>query len=181
MSFEISSLLLIFLGFGLSITTIAIVFTSSLLKSVILLSASSLMIGLCYLCMDAPDVAMTEAAIGACLSTVVLLSFARKIGNDEIGGSHSRVFALILCAIMAGVIIHAGVDLGLYGDATTQVHSHINKYFLEKTGAEIGIPSFVAAILASYRGYDTLGETTVIFTAALAVTMILGRKKKNAK
>lgn len=181
MSFEVSSLLLILLGLGLSITTIAIVFTSSLLKSIILLSASSLMIGLCYLCMDAPDVAMTEAAIGACLSTVVLLSFAKKIDRDEIGGSHSKIFALLLCLIFAGILIHAGFDLKTYGDATTQVHTHLNQYFLEQTHKDTGVPSFVAAILASYRGYDTLGETTVIFTAALAVAMIFGRKKKHAK
>lgn len=180
MSFEVSSLLLMLLGAGLCLVTFAVVFTFSLLKSIIMLSASSLMIGLCYLCMDAPDVAMTEAAIGACLSTVVLLSFARKIGSDEIGGSHGRLFAGALCMILSGIMIHAGFDLGEYGDATTQVHAHVNQYFLEQTGKDIGISSFVAAILASYRGYDTLGETTVIFTAALAVAMILGRKK-NAK
>lgn len=180
MSFEVSSLLLILFGFGLCAIIIAIIFTNLLFKSIILLSAASLMIGLCYLCMDAPDVAMTEAAIGACLSTVVLLSFARKISSDDIGGIHRQSFAAIICLFVAAVIIYAGFDLGIYGDATTQVHAHVNQYYLANTGTEIGIPSFVAAILASYRGYDTLGETTVIFIAALAAFMIMGRDK-NAK
>lgn len=37
-----------------------------------------------------------------------------------------------------------------------------------------GPPNFVTAVLADYRGYDTLGETTVIFTAGLACLLILG-------
>lgn len=181
MTIEFSSTLLVILGFGLCAVTIAIAFTSSLLKSIILLSASSLMIGLCYLLMDAPDVAMTEAAIGACLSTIILLSFTRKINKDEIEGSCGRLLAIILSIFLIGIFIHASVDLGSYGDAKTQVHGHINQYYLKSTREEIGIRSFVAAILASYRGYDTLGETTVIFTAALAVAIIFGRKKRNVK
>ncbi|MDN5862551.1 MAG: Na(+)/H(+) antiporter subunit B, partial [Salinisphaera sp.] len=45
---------------------------------------------------------------------------------------------------------------------------------------EIGVPNVVSAVLASYRGYDTLGETTVIFTAAIAVLMLLGTRRRKA-
>lgn len=37
----------------------------------------------------------------------------------------------------------------------------------------------VTSVLASYRGYDTLGETTVIFTAALGVLALLGRGRNS--
>ena len=40
---------------------------------------------------------------------------------------------------------------------------------------EIGVPNMVTSVLASYRGYDTLGEVAVIFTAAIAVLALIGR------
>ena len=48
-----------------------------------------------------------------------------------------------------------------------------------QTTAEIGIPNIVTAVLASYRGFDTLGETAVIFTAGVGVmALLLGRRKR---
>ena len=55
---------------------------------------------------------------------------------------------------------------------------HNAKYYLENAKNDIGIPSVVAAILASYRGYDTLGETSVILIAGLAVILILAKRKE---
>jgi multicomponent Na+:H+ antiporter subunit B len=46
---------------------------------------------------------------------------------------------------------------------------------VELTQEEIEIPNLVSAILADFRGYDTLGETVVIFTAGLAVLLVLMR------
>jgi multicomponent Na+:H+ antiporter subunit B len=37
------------------------------------------------------------------------------------------------------------------------------------------VPNLVTAVLASYRGFDTLGEVTVIFTAGVGVMLLLGR------
>ena len=41
-----------------------------------------------------------------------------------------------------------------------------------------GIPNVVTSVLASYRGYDTLGEVTVIFTAGIAVLLLLGNWRR---
>ena len=54
------------------------------------------------------------------------------------------------------------------------------KYIIE-SGNEIGIPNLVTSVLASYRGYDTLGEITVIFTACIGVLILLGRSKDDYK
>jgi len=43
------------------------------------------------------------------------------------------------------------------------------------------MPNIVTAVLASYRGYDTLGETTVIFTAGLGVMMLLRGRRRDTK
>ena len=63
-----------------------------------------------------------------------------------------------------------------YGDPEAPIHNYMAPHFLEKTPEEINehVPNVVTAVLASYRGYDTFGETTVIFTAAVCVLMLLG-------
>jgi multicomponent Na+:H+ antiporter subunit B len=45
---------------------------------------------------------------------------------------------------------------------------------MERTPQDIAVPNVVTAVLASYRGYDTFGETVVVFTAALGVMLLLG-------
>ena len=57
-----------------------------------------------------------------------------------------------------------------------------SKYaYIIESGNEIGIPNLVTSVLASYRGYDTLGEITVIFTACIGVLILLGRSKDDYK
>ena len=60
------------------------------------------------------------------------------------------------------------------------VQQHVAPRYLEQSPHEIGIPNVVTAVLASYRGYDTLGELTVIFTAGVGVLALLGfRRRRN--
>ena len=54
------------------------------------------------------------------------------------------------------------------------IHKGVSDYYIRNTESEIGIPAFVAAILASYRGFDTLGETCVILIAGLGACIIFG-------
>mgnify|MGYP003402308702 CR=1 FL=1 len=167
-----------------------LVITKNLLESVVIMSLFSLGLGVCYLFMDAPDVAMTETALGACLSTCVLLNLIKIFGDDkeEVPASAGRkraagvtlkyILAIILCIVFVGFLTYASLDLPLYGDANSQVQTYLTKYYVENTRSDIGVPSMVAGILASYRGYDTLGETSVILVAGLAVVLILARRKE---
>ena len=161
-----------------------LVFSKNLLQSVIIMSAFSLVISLCYLLMDAPDVAMTEVSLGACLSTCVLLNLIKIFGenvrqsDNKLGNRTKIFFATLLCLVLIGILIFAGYNLPLYGKEDSPVQSHLTRYYLENTATEIGVPSLVAAILASYRGFDTLGETTVILIAGIAVVLILARRKE---
>ena len=54
------------------------------------------------------------------------------------------------------------------------MHQHVAPRYLERSADEIGIPNVVTSVLASYRGFDTLGEVTVVFTAGVGVVMLLG-------
>lgn len=80
-------------------------------------------------------------------------------------------FALILAA---GVLFIAAGDLPRVGDVNSKPARHVSPRYIEHSHHETGAPNFVTAVLADYRSYDTLGETTVIFTAGLACLLILG-------
>ncbi len=65
-----------------------------------------------------------------------------------------------------------------FGDGSAPVHGHVAPRYIEQSGQEVGIPNIVTSVLASYRGFDTLGEVAVIFTAGIAVLLLLGLPRK---
>lgn len=180
-SFVLDEILLFISSLVLLIACFWLIISRNLIESIIIMSVFSLFIGICYLLMDAPDVAMTETALGACLSTCVLLNVAKIVGEDA--GKLKKLntlFAAILCSSFVAILTWVSFDLPSFGTQDSEIQTHLTKYYLQNTRTDIAIPSFVAAILASYRGYDTLGETTVILIAGLAVLVIVSRKKTNA-
>ena len=68
-----------------------------------------------------------------------------------------------------------------FGDPNAPAQLHVKPEYLERSVHEIDVPNVVTAILASYRGYDTLGETAVVFTAGIGVLLLisgLGRRRR---
>lgn len=171
--------LLVIFGLLLLILNIHISRTTNVIPLILYMSASSIIITICYLLMDAPDVAMTEAALGACLSTTILLCCGEILKKENLTKHKLSFISLIGCITLGALMLYAGIDLPSYGDTQTPLHQHINKHFIEHTQNDIGITSFVAAILASYRGYDTLGETTVIITALFCVFCIINTNNQD--
>lgn len=82
--------------------------------------------------------------------------------------------AWLALVLAAGVLFYAAKDFPPVGDAQSPAATHVSPRYIEGSHSETGAPNFVTAVLADYRGYDTLGETTVIFTAGLACVLILG-------
>ncbi len=185
LEFDIANIFLYIFYLVLIIVNVYLARSYDLLTSVILMSLSSLIVCVCYLLMDAPDVAMTEASLGACLSTAIFLRLARKQQQSfnivaKLPLYQNIVYALI-CVFFAICLALVGFDLPEFGLMESPLHQHISKYYINHTTEQIGIPSFVAAILASYRGYDTLGETTVILCAAVSVVLIFSNRKVDEK
>ena len=123
--------------------------------------------------LDAVDVAMTEAAVGAGVSTVLMLAVLGLVKTREAPLRHSPVIPLIVCLLTGGVLIYGTIDLPPFGRADNPQNQHVAPYYLENSEHETGSPNVVTAVLASYRGYDTLGETTVIFTGGIGVLILL--------
>ena len=68
-----------------------------------------------------------------------------------------------------------------FGTPDAAIHKHVAPRYIADSIKETGIPNVVTAVLASYRGYDTLGEVIVIFTAGLGVLALLGYRKHGKK
>lgn len=185
------SLILINL-FSIILIIARLIFSVKLIEIIILTSGFSILLTLNYLLLDAPDVAMTEAALGVALSSVVLLCFSQiinkynikqenisQVKNEEKDTSTNKIIvAAILSIALFAIIIFVTSDyFPIFGEKTA-LHNHVSKYFLDNTEKDIGIPSFVAAILASYRGFDTFGETLVILIAAIGLLLILPKNSK---
>lgn len=137
--------------------------------------------------MDAVDVAFTEAAVGAGISTVLFLGALAVVGRHEKGPTRTgrlRAVPLAVVFVTGAALIYGTVDLPPFGDPANPVHHHVADHYLEETYHEMGIPNVVTAVLASYRGYDTMGEATVVFAAAVgAMLLLMGgeRRRRSAK
>lgn len=85
-----------------------------------------------------------------------------------------KQLAWLMCILAVGILLYVGHDLPRVGDPNSPAATHVSPYYIEHSHHDTGAPNFVTAVLADYRGYDTLGETAVIFTAGLACLLILG-------
>ncbi len=133
----------------------------------------SLLSAALFTVMDAPDVAMTEAAVGAGVSTVLMLATLARVGREEARRPTQPWLALTVTFVTGAALLYGLHDLPAFGDPQAPVHGEVARHYLEQTPVEIDIPNTVTAVLASYRGYDTLGETAVIFTAGIGVLALL--------
>ena len=144
----------------------------------------SLLSALLFIIMDAVDVAFTEAAVGAGISTVLMLSTLTLTSRHEKKPTRSNILPLTIVIITGTVLFYGTLDMPNFGSKISPSQTHVAKQYIDRTPDEIHIPNIVTAVLASYRGYDTLGETAVIFTAGIGILLILGRlgrRKKRTK
>ena len=160
----------------LLITALAIVHTKNLFVAVMLLGIFSLLIAANFFLLDAADVALTEAAVGAGISTVLFLGALALTSEFEHAPTPHRWLSLFIVAGATLVVLYATFDKPAFGDPEAPVHQHVAPWYLEKTPEHIGIPNVVTAVLGSYRGYDTLGEVFVVFTAGIGVLFLLSAR-----
>jgi multicomponent Na+:H+ antiporter subunit B len=162
---------------------VAIVRLRNLFAVVMLMGVYSLLSSAWFVSLDAVDVAFTEAAVGAGISTVLLLGAMLLTARESEPTKPQRHWAALAVVVAAGsALLYAVPDMPVYGDAESPANAYVGRAYLEQTPNDISVPNVVTAVLASYRGYDTLGETTVIFTAGLGVTLLLGfgvRRREN--
>ena len=164
----------------LAIIAIGIIVLRDLLAGVVLLGLYSLVAAGAFVVMDAVDVAFTEAAVGSGVSTILFLGAMSFTKHEQKPRGHDSLVALMFVSLTGALLIYGTLDMPHYGSdlSPAQTHPELTQHYLHKSEAEIGIPNVVTSVLASYRGYDTLGETVVVFTAGVAVLSLLGLRRR---
>ena len=162
-------------------TAIAIARLDRLFAVVMLAGVFSLLSALLFVVLDAVDVAFTEAAVGAGISSVLMLGTIALTSRVETPSSRSSTIPLLVVLVTGAVLVYGTLDMPNFGDPNSPVHTHVGPDYLEKSPEEVDVPNVVTAILASYRGYDTLGETAVVFTAGIGVLLLIGALGKRRR
>jgi multicomponent Na+:H+ antiporter subunit B len=162
----------------LMMTGFAIVRMRSLLAVAMLTSIYSLLSASLFVVLDAVDVALTEAAIGAGISTILMLATVALTTDEEKAPRHKPLLSLFVVVVTGAALVYGTLDMPRYGDPLAPIHLHVAPTYLYVTPEEIGVPNVVTSVLASFRGYDTLGEVTVIFTAGVGVLALLGYRTR---
>ena len=157
----------------LGITAFSNIRLKNLIAAVMMVGIYSLLSAGLFVVMDAVDVAFTEAAVGAGISTVLMLGTLALVGHSEHQPQHRPILPLFVVILTGAVLVYGTLDIPPFGDASNPAHHHVAPHYLEESEHEIGIPNVVTSVLASYRGYDTMGETTVIFAALVGVLLLL--------
>jgi multicomponent Na+:H+ antiporter subunit B len=185
------------------VTGVAIIQVRSLFSATMLASLYSLLMALTWTNMHALDVAFTEAAVGAGISTVLLLGALAHVGRHSKGDKRPHGLALLICLITGGALVWGTLDMPHFGEPDAPIHTlRVPKQFGQTVGKLPGrpplltdaapdhppptplddfgghIPNTVTSFLAAYRGYDTMYETTVIFTAGASLVLMLRRRRR---
>lgn len=157
----------------LVMTAFAIVRMRRLFATVMLAGVFSLLSALLFVVMDAVDVAFTEAAVGAGISTVLMLGTLALTSRVEKRPTHGHFLPLLVVAMTGAVLIYGTLDMPNFGSPDAPPQTHVAPEYLSESPHDIGVPNVVTAILASYRGFDTLGETAVVFAAGIGVLFLI--------
>lgn len=169
----------------LAATALTVIRMSDLWAAVMLTGIYSFLGAGWMLLLDAPDVAFTEAAVGAGISTVLMLGTLGLTTRVAKPRKKTSRWALPVVILTGTALILGTIDMPHYGAPNAPVHLHLAPEFLADEvpnshgePVHVGVPNIITSVLASYRGYDTLGETVVIFTAGTAVILLLrGRRR----
>lgn len=164
----------------LAVVALGILRMRSLFVVVMLSGIYSLLSAGLFVTLDAVDVAFTEAAVGGGIATVLMLVTLALTTTTEKATKSDIQFAPLAIVLATGaLLILATFDMPSFGDPQAAIHQHVAPRYLDESLRRMGIPNVVTTVLASYRGYDTMGELTVIFTAGIGVMLllVLGRRR----
>lgn len=164
----------IFLLSLLVVVAVGVVRAENLFVAVMLTGIFSLLMAANFFILDAADVALTEAAIGAGISTVLLLGALALMPENERRLRGGRWLGLVVVTVTTLTVLYATFDKPRLGDPEAPVHQHVAPWYLEQTPELVGIPNVVTAVLGTFRGYDTFGEVIVVLTAGIGVLFLLG-------
>ncbi len=162
------------------VVALAIAFVRDVLTAVVVFAAYSLGLAILWVLYRAPDVGLTEAAVGAGVTTALLLlaisRTVRPVSSGVFVDRRSvRPGSVLVAGLVAVGLLLTVPALPPVGSPDAPAFGPVSEFYLNDS-AERGIDNAVTAVLVVYRGFDTFGEVAVVFAAAVAVLAVLGRE-----
>jgi multicomponent Na+:H+ antiporter subunit B len=99
-------------------------------------------------------------------------------GRKEKTNSRPSLLPILVVVVTGAVLVYGTLDMPPFGHPDNPVHEHVAPRYIEQSPTEVGLPNMVTSVLASYRGFDTLGETVVVFSAMIGVIALLGVRRE---
>mgnify|MGYP002528671287 CR=1 FL=1 len=158
----------------LIVTAATVARVRDLLAAAMLLGIFSLISAGMMLLMDAVDVSFTEAAVGAGVSTVLILGALSLTDYSEKASTQHRWTGKLVVLGTGALLIFGTLDMPHYGDPAAPIHHHVAPAYITGSRVDLKIDNVVTSVLVSYRGFDTFGETAVVFTAVVGAMLLLG-------
>lgn len=84
-----------------------------------------------------------------------------------------KTIGLIAVALFGAVLFYGTTEFPFWGDPHSPAAIHLSPYYIENSMEDTAVPNIVTAVLGDYRGFDTMFETTVIFSAGVACLFLL--------
>jgi len=171
-------LLTIILGFMI-IGAIFALHANDLLSAVIAQGIVGYGLVICFLLIKAPDLAIVQIVVET-ITLIIMVAVVLDSSRKEIGAKLDLkgIINIVAGIVFIGFLIYffnqASLNLESFGEHTLRMSEPYVKDGVDKTGAT----NMVTGILWDFRGYDTLGEATILFTAALGILSILRLKGK---
>jgi multicomponent Na+:H+ antiporter subunit B len=174
-----ATLSVVLLAFVLGVAVLTAV-VRDVLTTVVVFAAYSLGLAALWVVYRAPDVGLTEAAVGAGVTTALfLLTISRTVrpATDEglVDRRSVRPRSVLVASVLTVALLATVPALPTVGTSDTAAFGPVAEYYLTDA-ADRGVDNAVTAVLVVYRGFDTFGEVAVVFAAAVAALAVLGRE-----
>ena len=170
---------LIFLLILMIVASIVALEVKNMLSAIITIGIVGLCTSIAFLFMQAPDLAIVQFLFEIFAIVILVRAFIDP-NNHKNEKSGINKFLVICTIIVLALITYSSIDILKALPKFGAPKMETSQYFVEQgRGAiETGSPNIVTSIILDYRGYDTLGEVTVLFTAILGTLTILRLKSK---
>lgn len=100
------------------------------------------------------------------------LPFARAMYN---------LLCVGICVTMIALLLYTVTALPAFGDSNHPINNEVSARYIENGLQETGAVNIVTGMILDYRAFDTLGESSVLFTAAMVVLFLLRKDKDSAR
>ena len=179
--------------FILVITALAVAFTKKNLTAIIIYTTFSLIMSILWIVIKAPDLAITEAAVGAGITSILMYVVLRNIkeidffeGNPKKenvktvknkGNILYKVTSILLSVGIIAILLVTVSYLPTQGSADVPAVNEVFTRYVQDSVEETGALNTVASVILDYRAFDTFGEASMLFTATIAVVALIRSKK----